>query len=127
MTVRLAAVIAFGIPIEGLIAFEVWFAVSNFFEHGDIRLSRRLEDRMSWLFVTPALHRRHHSRKRDLLNSNYGTIFTFWDRVFGTFGPSDSETRVKVGLPGLPEPLGAVPVLALPGRGLFWGEGGEGV
>jgi sterol desaturase/sphingolipid hydroxylase (fatty acid hydroxylase superfamily) len=122
LPVRLTAVVAFGIPIEGLIAFEVWFAFSNFFEHGDIRLPRRLEDRASWLFVTPALHRRHHSRRRDLLNSNYGTIFTFWDRLFGTFGPSNSDTPVNVGLPGLPEPLGAIPVLALPGRGLFWGE-----
>ena len=122
LPIRLLAVISLGIPIEGLITFEVCFAFSNFFEHGDISLPRRLEDRISQFFVTPALHRRHHSRKRDLLNSNYGTIFTFWDRLFGTFGRNDSETRVNVGLPGLPKPLGAVPVLALPGRGIFWGE-----
>jgi len=122
LPLRLLALVLLGVPVAGVIAFELIFAFANFFEHGDIDLPRPFERTLSLLFITPALHRRHHSVERALLNSNYGTIFTFWDRLFGTFGRNNSETRVNVGLPGLPKPLGAVPVLALPARGIFWGE-----
>jgi sterol desaturase/sphingolipid hydroxylase (fatty acid hydroxylase superfamily) len=125
LPVRLAAVVALGLPIEGLIVFEVWFAFANFFEHGDIDLPLKLEARLARAFVTPALHRRHHSRKLALLNSNYGTIFTFWDRLFGTFGASSSATSVRIGLPGVAQPLSVLRALALPGRGDLRGEENE--
>jgi sterol desaturase/sphingolipid hydroxylase (fatty acid hydroxylase superfamily) len=125
LPVRLAAVAVLGLPIEGLIVFEVWFAFANFFEHGDIDLQLELESRLARVFVTPALHRRHHSKTLALLNSNYGTIFTFWDRLFGTFGPSSSATPVRIGLPGIAQSLTALRALALPGRGDLRGEASE--
>lgn len=122
LPLRLAAVIVLGVSIPGIIAFEVLFAFANFFEHGDIDLPHWLETRMSLLFITPALHRRHHSRKSELLNSNYGTIFSFWDRVFRSFGSSSSLARIQIGLPGLPAELRARDLLLLPVRGVFRGE-----
>lgn len=38
------------------------------------------------LFIaTPELHRVHHSRNDQYLDKNYGGLFNFWDRMFGSF------------------------------------------
>ena len=44
--------------------------------------------KMGWLeyiIVTPAHHRVHHAINPEYLDKNYGQIFIFWDRMFGTF------------------------------------------
>ncbi len=125
LPLRLAAVIVLGVSIPGVIAFEVLFAFANFVEHGDIDLPRWIEAPMALLFITPALHRRHHSRESELLNSNYGTIFSFWDRAFHSFGPSTSEAEIQIGLPGLADGLSARELILLPIRGVFRGERSE--
>ena len=40
-----------------------------------------------WLIVTPAMHRVHHSMLKSETDSNYGELFSFWDRLFGTYNP----------------------------------------
>jgi sterol desaturase/sphingolipid hydroxylase (fatty acid hydroxylase superfamily) len=122
LPIRLLAVAALGISISGVIIFEIVFAFASFFEHGDIDLPLELEKRLALVFITPALHRRHHSREARLLNSNYGTIFSFWDRAFDSFGRSGSDVQVQVGLPGVPETLGTGEALAMPLRGVFRGQ-----
>jgi len=45
-------------------------------------------NKMGWLeyiIVTPAHHRVHHAINPEYLDKNYGQIFIFWDRMFGTF------------------------------------------
>jgi sterol desaturase/sphingolipid hydroxylase (fatty acid hydroxylase superfamily) len=122
LPVRLFAVIVLGAPVAGLIAFEVVFAFANLWEHGDIDLPAKLEDGLARVVITPALHRRHHSVEAQLLNSNYGTILSVWDRLLATFGESRSRAQIETGLPALPEPIGAAQVLALPVRGVFRGR-----
>jgi sterol desaturase/sphingolipid hydroxylase (fatty acid hydroxylase superfamily) len=122
LPVRLLAVAALGVPISGVIIFEVLFAFSNFFEHGNIDLSRKLESWLGRLIVTPALHRRHHSQRSALLNSNYGTIFSVWDRLFRSFAESRSNDAIHVGLPGLEGPAGLPQALMMPARGVFRGD-----
>lgn len=99
LAVRALVVLAFGLPIVGILAFEIVYAFFNFFEHGDIRLGARLERVMGCALVTPAVHRKHHSIAPNELNTNFGTIFSLWDRAFGTHTPSSSTERVVVGLP----------------------------
>lgn len=122
LPLRLAMIAALGLPVVAVIVFELIFASSNFFVHGNIDLSERVERALGRVFVTPALHRRHHSRESRLLDSNYGTIFLFWDRMFGSYGASRSDVRVETGLPGLENPLGMLEILALPARGVFRGR-----
>jgi sterol desaturase/sphingolipid hydroxylase (fatty acid hydroxylase superfamily) len=114
LPLRLVAVAALGVPVPGVIAFEACFAFSNFFEHGNIRLPLRLEAALGRVFVTPALHRRHHGRRREQLATNFGTIFSLWDRLLGSFGESSSEDRFGIGLPGAPATLGVADALTLP-------------
>lgn len=45
---------------------------------------------IEYVFITPRLHFIHHSHERRYSDSNYGLIFTFCDRLFGTFTDPDS-------------------------------------
>ncbi len=122
LPVRLLAVVVLGVPIAGVIAFEVTFAFANFYVHGNIDLPLKVERTLGRLFVTPALHRRHHSREARLLDTNYGTIFTIWDRLLGSYGENRSDIRVNTGLPGIDHSLGTMEILSLPARGVFRGS-----
>jgi sterol desaturase/sphingolipid hydroxylase (fatty acid hydroxylase superfamily) len=51
------------------------------------------------LFVTPRMHFVHHSARKDYSNSNYGFVFSIWDKMFGTFTDPDSVAKDdKLGL-----------------------------
>lgn len=55
--------------------------------------------RIKWLesiFVTPSVHGVHHASDEKYLDKNYGDMFTFWDRLFGTF--QEEEEKPKYGL-----------------------------
>jgi len=70
------------------------------------------------VLVTPALHRRHHGWRAAQLGSNFGTIFSVWDRLLGTYGQSTSALAVRTGLPGQVDALGLRAAVALPLRRL---------
>jgi sterol desaturase/sphingolipid hydroxylase (fatty acid hydroxylase superfamily) len=122
LPVRLLGVVALGVPVVGIIVFEVVFAFANFWEHGNIDLPLKLEQGPGLVIITPALHRRHHSVESRLLDSNYGTILSVWDRLLRSFGESSSEVTIETGLPELDASLGTLEVLALPARGVFRGR-----
>jgi sterol desaturase/sphingolipid hydroxylase (fatty acid hydroxylase superfamily) len=99
LPVRLAAVVALGVPPEGVLFFELVFGVANLLEHGNFDLPRRLEPIVRRLFITPALHRAHHAANWRELDTNFGTVLSTWDRLAGTFRASDGERLVATGLP----------------------------
>jgi len=100
--VRLAAVVLLGVPVAAVVLFEVVFTLANAVEHGDINLPGRFETMMARVLVTPALHRWHHTTAVPDRDSNFGTIFSIWDRLLGTHTANNSATAVRTGLPGLP-------------------------
>jgi len=116
LPVRLSAVVVLGAPPESVLFFELIFAVANLVEHGDISLPIRLERRLTHVLITPALHRRHHSKQVAELNTNFGTIFSLWDRWFGTFLASGSAADVQTGLPGVSGAPGLVQAVLFPVR-----------
>jgi sterol desaturase/sphingolipid hydroxylase (fatty acid hydroxylase superfamily) len=116
LPLRLVAIAAVGAPLVGVVVFEIVFSVANLIEHGDIDLPLVFERRVGHAFITPAFHRRHHSRRRHDLDSNYGTIFVIWDRLLGTFVDSSSAARVDTGLPELSHTPGLHAALLLPRR-----------
>lgn len=52
------------------------------------------------IFVTPAMHRLHHDDRRVVHDSNYGMVFSFWDRIFGTYIDPGEVEPGRVGLRG---------------------------
>ena len=57
--------------------------------HANLRVPGALDRRLRWLIVTPAVHAVHHSDLQRQTDSNYGSVLTVWDRIFGTY--SDPE------------------------------------
>jgi sterol desaturase/sphingolipid hydroxylase (fatty acid hydroxylase superfamily) len=114
LPLRLAAVAALGAPAVAVVSFEIAFTIANFIEHGNVDIPVPLEQRLARVLVTPALHRRHHTRRWPELDSNFGTIFSLWDRLLGTYGASSSALRIETGLPGQSAPLTLASALTLP-------------
>jgi len=87
-----------GIPALAVVIQRLVSAANGIFEHGNIRLWRPLDRVLSLVWVTPNVHKIHHSRARAETNSNYGNVLTIYDRVFGTFTPSERAASVVYGL-----------------------------
>lgn len=51
-----------------------------------------------YVFVSPAVHKIHHSNEKKHFNKNYGTVFIFWDRLFGTYY-QPREEAIVMGIP----------------------------
>ena len=116
LPLRLLAVLLLGAAPVGVVVFETVFTIANWHEHGDIECPVGLERSLGRVVVTPALHRRHHSRLREHRDSNFGTIFSVWDRLFGTYGVSTSRERFSIGVANMPAPIRLLDALGMPVR-----------
>lgn len=68
------------------------------FHHANLALPRRLDAALSWFTPTPRTHRVHHARTLPWTDSNFGTCFTWWDRLFGTWKTRDDVEALDTGL-----------------------------
>ncbi len=114
LPLRLGAVVLLGAPVVGVIVFELIFGAANLLVHGDIDLPPRLERALERVFVTPALHRRHHGRAVCQHGTNFGTVFSVWDRLFASFGPNSSSSKIEIGLDAVAAGLSFAGLLRLP-------------
>jgi sterol desaturase/sphingolipid hydroxylase (fatty acid hydroxylase superfamily) len=97
-------VLAIG-PSPGAFAvYRVASALNALIEHANIRAPRWLDRLLSLVTSWPHMHKVHHSRSRAQTDSNYGNLFSFWDRLFGTYTPSWEGTTVSYGLEGFDDP-----------------------
>jgi sterol desaturase/sphingolipid hydroxylase (fatty acid hydroxylase superfamily) len=87
-----------GIPAQAVVIQRVLQATNGIIEHGNIRLWAPLDRVLSLFWVTPNVHKIHHSRLVSETNSNYANILTIYDRLFGTFTPADRAEKVVYGL-----------------------------
>ena len=92
LTLPLAAilVLALGLPPAGLMLYMIIAGMSALFTHANVRLPDRVDRRLRRVLVTPSVHAIHHGSTPALADSNYGAVFSCWDRMFGTY--SDPET-----------------------------------
>jgi sterol desaturase/sphingolipid hydroxylase (fatty acid hydroxylase superfamily) len=78
-------VLLFGLPPNILAAYEAAQLAVGLVTHANICMPEIVERRARLFFVTPALHRFHHSVREAEANSNFCDLFSIWDRLFGTF------------------------------------------
>lgn len=97
-------VLALGIDPLSLALRSLIATIMVAWHHADFRLPEKLDAVISMVTPTPRTHRLHHSRNVRFTDSNYGTIFTWWDRLFGTFTPGDAQPPGKTGLEGFDSP-----------------------
>ena len=80
--VRAAVIIVLDVPLASVLLFEALVLSSAIFHHSDARLPPRLEALLARVIITPSIHWVHHHAIRADTDSNYGTIFSFWDPLF---------------------------------------------
>ena len=110
---------ALGVGIGAFAVYRLWSAVNGLLEHANIRVPRALDRALSLVTTWPNMHKVHHSRDVRETDSNYGNIFSWFDRLFGTYTPSWRGEHVACGLDGLDEPAlqTTTGLLALPFSG----------
>jgi sterol desaturase/sphingolipid hydroxylase (fatty acid hydroxylase superfamily) len=96
--VRLGVVYAIGIPLLAYLLFEILVNLSIQFHHSSIRIAPRFENLWVLLFVPPSMHRLHHSVKIKERDSNYGVLFSLWDRFLGTFTWGVDQGAITIGI-----------------------------
>ncbi len=86
-----------GAPMWLVMMYQSMSVVLTQFNHANIRLPLWLDNGISWVLVSPNMHKVHHHYMRPQTDSNYGNIFSVWDRLFGTFHYTPIE-QLKYGL-----------------------------
>jgi len=75
-------------------------ALNGLLEHANIRLPLWLDHVLALVTTWPNMHKVHHSRTPEQTDTNYGNLFSFWDRLFRTFTSSSRGTDIHYGLDG---------------------------
>jgi len=113
---RAAVIILLGIPFASVIAFEVMVLLSAAFHHSNLKLPAGLERALSRIVVTPSIHWIHHHAIRRDTDSNYATIFSWWDLVFRSRSKTQRTAEMKIGVENRHDE-GTLPLIARPFRG----------
>jgi len=100
MLIKFAVILLLGPPLAAVVIFEVVLNAMSMFNHGNVRLPLALDRVVRWLFVTPDMHRVHHSHLQHESNSNFGFNLSLWDRLFGTYRdqPQDGHQGMVIGI-----------------------------
>lgn len=85
---KIALILLLGAPWLAVVAFEIGLSSFALLTHANLRISPRLDRALRWVFVTPDMHRIHHSVDRDEHDSNYGNLLSVWDRLFASYRQS---------------------------------------
>ncbi|TXE15866.1 sterol desaturase family protein [Psychroserpens burtonensis] len=90
----LLGVIIVGVPIAIVFLYQSLSLIATQFSHANIKLPKKLDKAMSYVFISPDMHKVHHHYKLPYTDSNYGNIFSIWDRLFGTFMTLERESII---------------------------------
>ena len=112
---RLALIALMGLPLATVLIYETLLLCVAVFHHSNIRLPARLEAFLSRIVVTPSIHWVHHHAIRQDTDSNYASIFSVWDRLFGSRSATVRTPDMKIGAEGV-EDMGLLPLLLSPFR-----------
>ena len=86
----------FGIPWQLFIMAYAISLIWQFFVH--TRLINKLGI-LEYILMTPSHHRVHHGKNPQYIDKNYGALFIFWDKLFGTFEPEVETVDYGITVP----------------------------
>jgi sterol desaturase/sphingolipid hydroxylase (fatty acid hydroxylase superfamily) len=87
-------VVLTGAPMWMVFMYQSMSVVLSQFNHANITLPKSIDDILSWVIVTPNMHHVHHHYVLPYTDTNFGNIFSIWDRLFGTFSKMDGKDLV---------------------------------
>ena len=100
------------VPVIALLGMQLWelalYELAMFtvvqFQHANIALPLWLDRALRVVIPTPLMHKVHHSRFQPETDSNYSSLFSFWDRLFHTFRLRDDPSTLRYGLEEFDQP-----------------------
>jgi len=81
----LFGVFAVGAPIGLVMLYQTLSVIATQFSHANIELPKSIDKALSYFIVSPDMHKVHHHYVLPYTDSNYGNIFSIWDRILGTY------------------------------------------
>lgn len=88
-TFTILAVILVGAPMWLVFLYQSLSVIFSQFNHANITLPKKVDKALSWFIISPDMHKVHHHYMLPYTDTNYGNIFSIWDRIFGTFSTLD--------------------------------------
>jgi sterol desaturase/sphingolipid hydroxylase (fatty acid hydroxylase superfamily) len=98
-----AVVLLLGLPLSVLLVYETAVLLCSIYHHSNATLPVWTERLFAPLIVTPGIHWVHHHKIRRDTDSNYGALFSIWDRLFGSFSKTKRTPDMAIGVEGLPD------------------------
>ena len=98
----LLGVFVSGAPIGVVMLYQSLSIISTQFSHANIKLSKKFDKFISYLFISPDMHKIHHHYRLPYTDKNYGNIFSIWDRIFGTYIYYERE-KIRYGVDVFPD------------------------
>ena len=92
------AVFIIGAPIGIVMLYQSLSVLFAHITHANINMPRRVDKLLSYVFITPHTHKVHHHYQQPLTDTNFGNIFAFWDRLFGTFASVPDSQSLTYGI-----------------------------
>ncbi|MBP7554675.1 MAG: sterol desaturase family protein [Chitinophagaceae bacterium] len=86
-----------GAPMYSVMIYQTLVVFATAFTHANIRLPQKLDYVLSFILISPNMHKVHHHWKQPFTDSNYGAVFSIWDRLLGTFRKLDPK-EIRYGL-----------------------------
>ena len=96
-------VLIIGSPMWMVFLYQTLSVVATQFNHANISLPKKVDTLLSYFIVSPDMHKVHHHHALPYTDSNYGNIFSIWDRLFGTFMTLPKE-EIIYGIDTYPDP-----------------------
>lgn len=90
-------IFASGAPMYAVLLYQTLLVFMTGFTHANINLPKWLDRSIGWILVSPNMHKVHHHWKQPYTDSNFGAVFSIWDRLMGTFSTLDAK-NIKYGL-----------------------------
>lgn len=95
---RIPLIVVLGMPMTTVIAFEGVLLAATLFHHSNLRMGRTAERWLARIIVTPGIHWVHHHATQADTDSNFATVLSLWDRLFGTRSPNPRTPDMTLGV-----------------------------
>ena len=96
-------ILLLGLELWQIVIYEAAMFTVVQFHHANISVGR-LDRALNWFIVTPNMHRVHHSHWQPETDSNYASLLSFWDRVFGSYRRRENQNTIQLGLDEFQQP-----------------------
>ncbi len=95
---RVPILILLGMHLWELLVYEIIAVLVIQFHHANIQIPKNIDAWLRRIIITPSLHKVHHSDWQPETDSNFGSLFSFWDVIFSTFRTRKNLEEIQLGL-----------------------------